>query len=421
MSMGYSAGEHGVWLRWGHKSRWFDYTWLREGCKCPQCVDPSTKQRSFNMAAIQGDIAADSVHWDGHQLEIRWTRDIPGYTDHVTKYSAEYLFDRSVKKLGLGSLRHRIYWNKRKMAQLQHWISFEDYMNDDAKFAAAMRQLSMLGMIFVKDIPDSREMVEKVATRMGPLRNTFYGPTWDVRSVPDAKNVAYTDKPLEFHMDLLYMNEPPGFQLLHCLQNSCEGGETLFSDTFKVESRMRQNYPDDADHLAATELCYEYDHDHADYKNSWPVLNYTELKNKKVLRNVNYSPPFQGHTSITTWRKMMERMDKPPSPLARFAGLLKSEQNVFDTKLEPGQCVIFENRRVAHSRNQFNASSGQRWLAGAYVDEDALLSQFARCARDHREVWDNTYEDITTASEADAAAAREAAKEWRNAAPEREA
>ncbi|RMJ23127.1 Gamma-butyrobetaine [Aspergillus sp. HF37] len=372
---------------------------------------PKHEAAQLNMVAIPRDIAADSVQWDGRQLEVRWKTDIEGYTNHVTKYSAEYLFDRSVKKSDVGSLRFRVNWNKRKMAELQHWISFEDYMNDDAKFAVAMRQLSILGMVFVKDIPDSREMVEKVATRMGPLRNTFYGPTWDVRSVPDAKNVAYTDKPLEFHMDLLYMNEPPGFQLLHCLQNSCEGGETLFSDTFQVERRMRNKYPDDADQLAETELCYEYAHDYANYKNTWPVLNYTELKNNKILRNVNYSPPFQGHTSTATWRKMMERMRKSPSPLGRFASILKSEQNVFETKLEPGQCVIFENRRVAHSRNQFNASSGQRWLAGAYVDEDALFSQFARCARDHPEAWEKTFADITTTSKSVGAAAREETKE----------
>lgn len=382
---GYSASAEGLFLILGGYPKFFDYAWLREGCKCPRCVDGSTKQRDFNMAEIPHDIEADTVKWDGDQLEIRWKNDIEGYTDHVTKYSREYLSNPTPGLNGTGRTRFKYFWTKSTMTEMQHWISFEDYMNDEAKFAFAMRQLSLLGLIFVKDIPDSREMVEKIATRMGPLRNSFYGPTWDVRSVPEAKNVAYTHKPLDFHMDLLYMNEPPGYQLLHCLQNSCEGGESLFADTFQVALYMRLKFPGKANRLANTVLNYEYAHDYAHYNNHWPVFNYSG--DGTVLHNVNYSPPFQAHTHPSSWKTMKKTTGHPMGPLSQFASLLKSEGNVFETKMQPGQCVIFENRRVVHSRRQFDATGGQRWLAGAYIDEDALRSQFWKCANQQPEAW----------------------------------
>ena len=45
--------------------------------------------------------------------------------------------------------------------------------------------------------------VAALAAMFGTLRTTFYGSTWDVRSVPDASNLAYTGKPLPWHQDLL--------------------------------------------------------------------------------------------------------------------------------------------------------------------------------------------------------------------------
>lgn len=392
---GYSLGKKALALKFPDQRRLtFDYAWLRDGCKCPRCVDPGTRQRNFNAAHIASYIRPQAVKWDGQTLEILWRNDIEGYDNHKTTYTADYLARPGVDfGIGTGRSRGRFHWRKRDMEKLQHWVSFDDYMNDDDKFAAAMKSLSGLGIIFVKDIPQSREMVEKIATRMGPLRNTFYGSTWDVRSVPDAKNVAYTAKPLDFHMDLMYMDNPPGFQLLHCLENSCEGGESLFADTFLAEFDMRAKYPHYADQLEKLSLSYSYDHDNAVYNNSWPVFQYypRPLKSgRRILLHVNYSPPFQSHIMRPSWNGLAEESDTPQyplKPLGIFAKHLGDDRNIFKLKLEPGQCVIFENRRVVHSRRQFDNSSGKRWLAGAYVDDDALISRFRQCARNNPEAW----------------------------------
>ncbi|RJE19599.1 Gamma-butyrobetaine [Aspergillus sclerotialis] len=388
--LGLSFPEHGIHT--------YDYKWLREGCKCTRCVDPGTKQRNFNAAHIPSDIRPQAVEWDGQTLEILWENDIDGYDDHKTTYTADYLIKPSFRfPIATGPTRKRFLWRRESMNELQHWISFNDYMNDDARFTEAMKSLSVLGVIFVKDIPQSREMVEKIATRMGPLRNTFYGPTWDVRSIPDAKNVAYTAKPLDFHMDLMYMDNPPGFQLLHCLENSCQGGESLFADSFMAVSDMWYKYPDFAEQLQQLHLTYTYDHDNAMYTASWPVFQYHSAQRKsgeRILANVNYSPPFQSHTTQTHWtmasRGPSQRRN-PIEPLRVFADQLGREENIFKLKLDPGQCVIFENRRVVHSRRQFDNSTGKRWLAGAYVDSDALMSCFRQCARKHPEAWPEGY------------------------------
>lgn len=352
---------------------------LRDMCKCPECVDPHSKQRSFRTQDIPSDIRASDIKFDGNFLEVSWKNDIPGYgKDHISRWDLEYFKDRVIDP----HLRHSrrewaMLWDRTSMTEHQHWISYNHYIKSDKRFAAAILHLRRTGLIFVKDIPQSREMVEKIATRMGPLRNSFYGSTWDVRSVPEAKNVAYTNQFLGFHMDLLYMNEPPGYQLLHCLENSCVGGESLFVDTAMVAHRMKKELPDMFNLLTQHKLAYEYRHENAIYYNQRPVIEKSTRDGE--IHRVNYSPPFQSALPDPD-----QQGDLSSRPYQKFTKALKTlsdrmetETNIFQLKLNPGECVIFDNRRIAHARRQFDTATGSRWLAGAYVDEDAVLSQMA--------------------------------------------
>ncbi|KAE8149194.1 hypothetical protein BDV25DRAFT_156758 [Aspergillus avenaceus] len=377
-------------LKQGFKSH--HHALLRDGCKCPLCIDQSTKQRNFKTTDIPVDIKPRSVKWDGSRLEVKWENDIPGFPGHHTSVYDEDAIQRveaNPEYSSAGRRRRRTVWNRLHMEEnTQFWISYDEYMNDEVAFAEAMHQLAQTGIIFLKKIPGEREMVEKIATRMGPLRNTFYGPTWDVRSVPQAKNVAYTDQDLGMHMDLMYMNEPPGYQLLHCIENSCEGGESLFADTFWVASSLMRTHPKIFELLCNFHINYEYNHDDHVYCNRWPVIEWFKdhKANQVKITRVNYSPPFQApiyhryaHDHHVVTRSLQA--------LKVFNEWLNKPQNQFELKLQPGECVIFENRRVVHARRAFDTNSGRRWLAGAYVDEDSLLSRFATLHRKYPDVW----------------------------------
>lgn len=108
------------------------------------------------------------------------------------------------------------------------------------------------GLVFVTGMPsevrgsetnlaklDSPELA-RLAQMFGEIRNTFYGPLWDVRSLPSAvsKNIAYTNVDLGLHMDLLYFQNPPRFQFLHMVENKVKGGESIFVDSFKIAEWM---------------------------------------------------------------------------------------------------------------------------------------------------------------------------------------
>lgn len=361
---------------------------LRDSCQCPRCVDPHSKQRKFLTGDIKVDVRPRSIAREGKTLEIKWENDIPGFDEsHVSTYNIDdlaYLHPNPVRS-NSGKLRSRMLWDQQKMKSLQHWITYDDYMNNERKFVKAMRHLALTGLIFLKDIPDSRDEVEKIATKMGPIRNTFYGATWDVRSVPQAKNVAYTNQDLGFHMDLMYMQNPPGYQLLHCLENASVGGESMFLDSFRVAHDIFATDRTMFDQLANLRLSYEYNHEDHVYSHQWPVFHVApNSTNKLSLEHVNYSPPFQS--------RMLEK-NKYPFCVKAVGSLkyldehLKDEARIFERKLQPGECAIFENRRVLHARRPFDLNGGNRWLAGTYVDEDALLSKFKTLSRKYPETW----------------------------------
>lgn len=364
-----TLGEHFVIFEpSGKKLFTRSFLYLRDLCHCPTCRDPHSKQRNFRTTQIPNDIKPTEFEVEGRTLRITWN------DGHKSEWNVNYL----VSPIPWTLPPQPYIWTRGVMTKRQHWISFEDYMGDDEKFATAMRDLQHLGLIFVKDIPESREMVEKIATRMGPLRDTFYGKTWDVRTVPEATNVAYTSQFLGFHMDLMYMDQPPGYQLLHCLENSCDGGESLFSDTFNAARILKSRNVSDFQNLTNLQLSYEYNHDNAQYFRR--RLVFEKEKTTDRLEHVNYSPPFQGPIPQLTDPKALQSLKK-------FEEILENEESIFELKLNPGECVIFNNRRVAHARRDFNTATGSRWLAGAYVDSDALRSCFAVNRRKRPKTW----------------------------------
>jgi alpha-ketoglutarate-dependent taurine dioxygenase len=386
-------GPTSVLLNLNGRKWTLDYAHLRDSCTCPRCVDPSTKQRNIQTTQLPLDIQPHSYEFKDGSLLLQWNNDISGFDkDHTSVYSKQQLAALCPKSHSTPSDKYRIHWDRELFEMNSRKIDWNDYINNEELFAECMRDLSRYGLVILSGVPESRDMVEKVATRMGPLRNSFYGETWDVRSVPQPKNVAYTDQFLNFHMDLLYMRDPPGYQLLHCLRNSCSGGESLFSDAFRAAEYFHSKSRGEFRTLSSFEVNYGYNNMNQSYANSWPTFELLpESKrgsDRMGLDHVNYSPPFQAPFRRTGDRDWNRKYREYVKAAGKFAQIIEDPAYMYEFKLNPGDCVIFENRRVVHARRAFDTSSGERWLAGAYVDEDAVRSKFRVLANKYPALWE---------------------------------
>jgi hypothetical protein len=63
--------------------------------------------------------------------------------------------------------------------------------------------------------------------------------------------------------------------------------------------------------------------------------------------------------------------------------------------MQEGECVIFNNRRVLHGRKAFDAEGGERWLKGAYVDTDVLMSRWRVLNEKYKAQGDEIIQGIT--------------------------
>lgn len=359
---------------------------LRDACRCTQCIDPSTQQREFTFSDIPTDIQVISVDRVADDTyEVRWQSDIPGLTDHVSCYSEAQLSRVLRGNSGLADKnRSMSLWDKTVFEEETEHIDFSRLMKDDASLSRALELVQRHGLVFIKSIPEDPDAVRKIVNRLALLKNTFYGETWDVRSVPQAKNVAYTSKILGYHMDLLYMKEPPGLQLLHSLQNSCTGGESEFADTFKAIDILKQEAPEHIDILTKAKIKYGYDNDGFYYSDEKPVIkigaqyhlpptnifNASDAEFMQSVERVYWSPPF-----IDTISGASQDISQFVKAAKAFCDVLHRPELTYETKMEAGTCAVFDNLRVVHARKAFDVNSGKRWLKGVYGDQQDVLSK----------------------------------------------
>lgn len=358
---------------------------LRDACPSPLCIDPSTTQKTFQTTDIPVDIKAKSVErQENGDVKVTWENDIPGFgPDHVSIYPAQFF---KAQDTYVSRVRDRSdaniprTWNQSRIREELQFINYNDYMNDDRQLFRALLMLNRYGLLLLRQVPNSEKSVEHIAGRIGPIRDTFYGRTWDVESVPNAKNVAYTHQSLGLHMDLQYMQNPPGFQFLHCLGNTCKGGDSVFSDTFYAASQLS---PKDYKTLTQFNLAYHYRNGDEHYYQEHPVIETSQLAYtkklpehvwEKVPQFINYSPPFQANIPVS--RMAQSAMIPLDAALRNFAKAVENPENLYQYRLGEGECVIFNNRRVLHGRSAFEAEKGQRWLKGAYVDTDVFKSKW---------------------------------------------
>ncbi|KAL7791428.1 hypothetical protein V8C37DRAFT_382347 [Trichoderma ceciliae] len=356
---------------------------LRDSCSCPRCRDASSGQKTYSSVEIAVDVGLESVEPTKEGLAIRFLRDIPRFVEngeeHVMTLPWESI-DLSLKRKGMEDVRlprkrpvlrrtGTVYWDRDTISQQVRRFDYADFAKDDSEaFWDVIIDLCRFGLVYLNNVPRDPESVVRIATRIASIRETFYGRTFDVRAKPNAENVAYTSGHLGLHQDLLYLDPPPMIQVLHCLDNSCAGGESLFSDGERV-GRLLWPFITRYKMAPLTEhhVPYQYAKNGHHYFSSRRVVD----GNDAGFSGVYWSPPFQGRylSPVKDIRQWIE-------PARIFASLINDERAVHAHKLEPGECVLFDNLRVLHGRNSFDAAGGgARWLRGAYIAAEDFLSR----------------------------------------------
>lgn len=218
-----------------------------------------------------------------------------------------------------------------------------------------------------------------------PTRTSTLDSTWISREFPRVEPLR-SRRTLISYRCYSHFESPPRYQFLHSLLNTAvTGGSSYFLDSFAIAEWLRKAHPSAFTTLVHEPLLFSYKNGDHYTRFTRPVIELVPGSTTGRIHAVNYSPPFQGplvldhlsRSGSATTSSDEERLEELHEALTLFAQACDDPQYRYDVQLQPGDCVVFDNRRVLHARTSFEFSEGGgRWLKGAYIDGDEARSKW---------------------------------------------
>ncbi len=345
----------------------FHAMWLRDNAQDAATRSPGNGQRLITLLDIAPGTRIARATWSADRLELHFEPE-----DKIVQFDAAWLaahsYDRPATRAtgwtGAGITR----WD----AGLPD-VSAAAYDDVRTRPEARLRWLRTIrrcGFARLNGVPATDGAPEAIAALFGYVRETNYGRVFDVRARVDPDNLADTNLGLQAHTDNPYRDPAPGLQILACLQNDVDGGDSIVVDGFAIAARLREESPAGFALLAGH--CARFDYSGA------PGVR---LRAKKPL--IELGPDGELLAVRFNNRSAAPFTDIPFDDMAAYYRAYRRMAELVDDlalavrfRLAPGEAFVVDNWRVLHARTAIS-SGGNRHLRGCYADKDDLLSTIA--------------------------------------------
>ena len=254
------------------------------------------------------------------------------------------------------------------------WTALAAARRDPSARLAWLKRLLTDGIAFLSGVPSEDTAILEAVSLVGRVTETNYGLVFDVRSVPQPENLAYSDLGLGLHTDNPYRDPVPGFQALHVLVASREGGESLFADGFAIAAELRELDPAAFGLLTRTAVPFEYRSRETDLYSERPLI---QLSCRGEVVAVHYNS-----RSIAPLRLAAGELGPYYAAYRQFGALLRDARFQLRLRLDDGNLVVFDNQRILHGRTAFSSARHARHLRGCYLSRDSVSSTAALLERE---------------------------------------
>jgi gamma-butyrobetaine dioxygenase len=334
--------------------------WLRERCQDAACVDRATRQRLYDPSDLDIDIGLTAVSEPAPgRLHVRFS------DGHEAEFSAAEILAEASLEPGDADCPALRLWNGTLTGLPRaQWRA----QSSDAELFDWVSQFLRWGFIIFSGVSTEPGAILKVAGRFGFTRTTNFGELFNVRSTPDANDLAYTSIALDPHTDNPYRSPVPGVQLLHCLVNETSGGLSTLVDAFAVAEALRQRDPEAFRILSGTSVRFRYTDRATEITASASPF---DLDVTCRVRAVHFSPrldfvPLLPPGQLNAYYRARRAFDH----------LLRAPEFEIRFLLAPGDLLMMDNCRLLHGRTGFDPSEGLRYLQGCYIDIDGPRSLY---------------------------------------------
>ena len=332
--------------------------WLADHDESSAGLNPVTQQRRTDPAAPFTKSLIDAqVAEEGRVLEIIWS------DGHKTRCSAKTLSEAANTSLAPPNPPQA--WEAKLFAEGLPEVAFQDVLESENGVQSWLATLQRWGFCLVTDAPPTPEATERLVRALGYPRQTIFGDMWTFGANGAHQDTAYSAEHLPLHSDGTYSLDPPGWQVLHCLQFEGQGGMSLLSDGLAAAEAIRTNDPDAFDALVSIPVPARYLGDGVDLRAAHPVIRCDDAgKIDSITFNaVDRAPLWLPQSEMTRFYKAW----------AAFSAQINQDRAVLRFRLEPGRVLIFNNRRLLHGRESF---TGTRIVTGAYLNREDVDSRW---------------------------------------------
>jgi len=346
----------------------FHALWLRDNAQDSATRSAGNGQRLITLRDIPRDTNIVDADWSAGRLRVRFEPE-----GKMVDFDAGWLEAHSYDTPG-----HRpTGWTTADITRWDAGLSgrvpaahYDDVRTDERARLRWLRTIRRYGFARLTGIPTTDGIPAAIAALFGYVRETNYGRIFDVRVEVDPSNLAYTNLGLQAHTDNPYRDPAPGLQILACLRNEVDGGDSIVVDGFEIAARLQAESPEGFALLAGHNARFEY-----------AGTRGVRLQSKKPL--IELGPDGELLAVRFNNRSAAPFTDIPYDDMAgyyrayrRMAELVDDPALAVQFRLAPGEAFVVDNLRVLHARTAIT-SGGDRHLQGCYADRDGLLSAIA--------------------------------------------
>jgi alpha-ketoglutarate-dependent taurine dioxygenase len=357
------ADSDSLTLQWtdGQTSR-FASIWLRDNESGQR--DLHSGQRLIDIADLPAAPRILSVSVRAGAVQIQWENEGRSASFDVA-WLAEHKDDSHSQRCPMK------VWVGGSLNPLSDfaWLSFAQAQGHTADRLHWLDRLLTDGIAFLSGVPATEDAIFAAMALVGRVAETNYGLVFDVRSVAQPENLAYSDLGLGLHTDNPYREPVPGFQALHVLIAAPDGGESLFADGLALAGHLRRHDPESFTQLTRTLVPFQYRSKDADLWAERPLI---QLSCDGTVTGVHYN-----NRSVAPLRLALDRTQAFYAAYRKFALLLRDPRFQLKIRMSAGDLVVFDNQRILHGRTPFSSAKYPRHLRGCYLTRDSVYGNAA--------------------------------------------
>ena len=338
--------------------------WLRERANGEKFVDKSTQQRLFDPTQLQENIQIKNLSLCNDFLEVNFN-DGASTKIAVIDIFKEFSSINEIKQI------EKIKWDS--SFSEQNTFEFDENLFETEEMYKALINFYQYGFVIFKNVPTRDNFIVKFANSIGSVRRTNFGEFFNVQSKLNPNDLAYTSLNLAPHTDNPYRNPVPCIQILQCIENEVSGGLSTLVDGYTVSEKLKQEFTDYYKILTEVKIRFQFI-DQTIVLEDWAEM--IQLDESGNFKQVRFSPRLDFVPLIDK-----EKLELFYSARKKLSELYNSENYKIEFKLLPGDLLMMDNYRLLHGRTKYDASEGNRFLQGCYIDYDSTEGRLKHLKR----------------------------------------